>query len=138
MEDERLRLVEGDALLVQQGKRPALASAGDALRDRAGIDALGLGALESEFVAVAAGYAVRKKISYEAWREAGVSAATLKAAGITLYTITFGDSPSATGQSLMRGCATSPAHYWHSPDGTNLRTVFRTIGTQLSKLRIAQ
>jgi hypothetical protein len=46
-----------------------------------------LGALESEFVAVAAGYAVRKKISYEAWREAGVSAATLKAAGITRRTV---------------------------------------------------
>ncbi len=62
----------------------------------------------------------------------------IKTAGITVYAITFGDSPSSTGQSLMRGCASSPALYWHSPDGTNLRTVFRTIGTQLSKLRIAQ
>jgi hypothetical protein len=42
-----------------------------------------LSALEAEFVAVAKGYAQRKQISYEAWREAGVSAATLKAAGIT-------------------------------------------------------
>ena len=42
-----------------------------------------LSALEAEFVAVAKGYAERKQISYEAWREAGVSAATLKAAGIT-------------------------------------------------------
>jgi hypothetical protein len=42
-----------------------------------------LSALETEFVAVAKGYAERKQISYEAWREAGVSAATLKAAGIT-------------------------------------------------------
>jgi hypothetical protein len=41
-----------------------------------------LGALEKEFVAVAKPYAERKGISYEAWREAGVSAATLKAAGI--------------------------------------------------------
>jgi hypothetical protein len=40
-------------------------------------------ALETEFVAVAAAYAERKGISYEAWREAGVPAATLKAAGIS-------------------------------------------------------
>jgi hypothetical protein len=41
-----------------------------------------LSALEKDFVAVAKPYAERKGISYEAWREAGVSAATLKAAGI--------------------------------------------------------
>jgi hypothetical protein len=46
-----------------------------------------LSALETEFVAVAKGYAERKQISYEAWREAGVSAATLKAAGITRGTV---------------------------------------------------
>jgi hypothetical protein len=46
-----------------------------------------LSALETEFVAVAKGYAERKQISYEAWREAGVSAATLKAAGITRSTV---------------------------------------------------
>jgi hypothetical protein len=46
-----------------------------------------LSALEAEFVAVAKGYAQRKQISYEAWREAGVSAATLKAAGITRGTV---------------------------------------------------
>lgn len=39
-------------------------------------------ALEHEFVAAAPGYSRRKGISYAAWREAGVSAATLKSAGI--------------------------------------------------------
>jgi uncharacterized Ntn-hydrolase superfamily protein len=39
--------------------------------------------LEAEFVAAAASYSERKGISYAAWREAGVPAATLKAAGIT-------------------------------------------------------
>lgn len=38
--------------------------------------------LEAEFVAVAAGYADRKNISYAAWREIGVDAAVLKQAGI--------------------------------------------------------
>lgn len=39
--------------------------------------------LEAEFVAAAKGYSERKGISYAAWRELGVDAATLKAAGIT-------------------------------------------------------
>ena len=38
--------------------------------------------LERDFVKAAAGYSDRKGISYAAWRELGVSAATLKAAGI--------------------------------------------------------
>lgn len=46
-----------------------------------------MGALEAEFVGVAKAYALRKGISYEAWREAGVSAGTLKAAGITRSTV---------------------------------------------------
>ena len=41
-----------------------------------------LTALEKEFVKAAGGYSDRKGISYAAWRELGVSAATLKAAGI--------------------------------------------------------
>ena len=41
-----------------------------------------LSGLEEQFVAVAAPYGERKGISYEAWREAGVSASTLRAAGI--------------------------------------------------------
>lgn len=42
-----------------------------------------LTALESDFVRSAKGYGERKGISYAAWREVGVSAATLKAAGIS-------------------------------------------------------
>lgn len=42
-----------------------------------------LSGLESDFVAAAKGYSERKGISYAAWREAGVSAAVLKAAGIS-------------------------------------------------------
>jgi hypothetical protein len=39
-------------------------------------------ALEAAFVASAKPYGTRKGIGYAAWREAGVAAATLKAAGI--------------------------------------------------------
>jgi hypothetical protein len=41
-----------------------------------------LDALEAAFIAAAAAYSERKGISYTAWREAGVPASTLKAAGI--------------------------------------------------------
>ena len=40
-------------------------------------------ALEKAFIGAAASYSARKKISYAAWRENGVSAAVLKAAGIS-------------------------------------------------------
>lgn len=46
-------------------------------------ETIDLAAIEAEFVAAAKGYSRRKGISYSAWREAGVPAATLKAAGIT-------------------------------------------------------
>jgi hypothetical protein len=46
-----------------------------------GVD-VDLAQLEADFVAAAAGYAERKGISYSAFRESGVPAATLKAAGI--------------------------------------------------------
>ncbi len=45
-------------------------------------DFVDMKALEEAFVKAAKGYATRKKISYAAWREAGVDAAVLKRAGI--------------------------------------------------------
>lgn len=44
--------------------------------------AVDLDALEEEFIEHAAAYSERKGISYAAWREAGVPAASLKRAGI--------------------------------------------------------
>ena len=41
-----------------------------------------LGALEGEFVQIAASYGDRHGISYSSWREIGVPAAVLKQAGI--------------------------------------------------------
>jgi len=49
----------------------------------AGSTQVDLAGLEEGFIAVAAAYAGRKGISYSAWREIGVPAATLRAAGIT-------------------------------------------------------
>lgn len=42
-----------------------------------------LGEIEDSFVKVAKGYGERKGISYASWRDVGVSAATLKRAGIS-------------------------------------------------------
>ena len=46
------------------------------------VGSIDLSALEANFVDHAAAYGGRRGISYAAWREVGVSAATLKAAGI--------------------------------------------------------
>ena len=45
-------------------------------------DSVDMGDLEAGFVKTATSYGGRRGISYAAWREVGVSAATLKAAGI--------------------------------------------------------
>jgi hypothetical protein len=42
-----------------------------------------VGEIEESFVSVAKGYGERKGISYASWRDVGVSAATLKRAGIS-------------------------------------------------------
>ena len=49
-------------------------------------DVVDIKELEDEFVKAAKTYGERKKISYEAWREAGVDAAVLKRAGIKRLT----------------------------------------------------
>ena len=63
--------------LVQQ--RINLEAELEALKQAGSID---LSVLEANFVDHAAAYGGRRGISYAAWREVGVSAATLKAAGI--------------------------------------------------------
>ena len=56
----------------------------DVVAELAASDAkVDLSALEKAYVKVAPGYSERKKISYAAWREMGVPAATLKQAGIS-------------------------------------------------------
>ena len=62
----------------------------------------------------------------------------MKTEGIIIYTITFGARPSTSTQTLYRELRHAPEFYFHSPDNATLRTVFRTIGLQLSNLRIAQ
>jgi Flp pilus assembly protein TadG len=61
----------------------------------------------------------------------------MKAEGIRVYTITF-QVTSATARSLFERCASRPEWYFNSPDNAALRQAFRTIGSELSNLRIAR
>jgi len=63
---------------------------------------------------------------------------SMKAAGIEIYTITFGPTPGTATQDLYRGCASSNAHYFHSPTNESLIAAFRKIGGELSQLRIVR
>ena len=63
--------------------------------------------------------------------------ANIKAAGITIYTVhvnTDGD-PMST---LLKNCASTPDKFWMVTSAGELGTVFNTIGTALSNLRVAK
>src|SRR4051794_7887958 len=62
----------------------------------------------------------------------------IKAQGITIYTISLGSDPSASGKALLQGCASTTDDYFDAPDSATLSATFQTIGQQLSNLRIAQ
>ncbi len=55
-----------------------------------------------------------------------------------LYDHVCAQLPARHWSNLYRGCATRPEFYYPSPNGATLRAVFRSIGVQLSNLRIAQ
>ena len=59
----------------------------------------------------------------------------MKRQGIIVYTITFNLTETAT-QALFRGCASQPDYWFNSPTQADLRTAFRQIGSQLTKLRL--
>ena len=62
---------------------------------------------------------------------------SVKEAGITVYTITFGVG-STDAQKLWRDCATTPDNYFNSPTQAALSAAFQQIGTQLANLRLTQ
>ncbi|GJH19258.1 VWA domain-containing protein [Caballeronia novacaledonica] len=62
----------------------------------------------------------------------------IKAAGITIYSITFGASASSsTAQTTMQNCA-SPGNYYHAPDNTTLDNIFQQIAGNLGVLRLTK
>jgi len=64
---------------------------------------------------------------------------TIKANGITIYTILFNhDTVSAATQTMFQNCATTPSDYFLSPTDADLQAAFTQIGQDLSTLRLSQ
>ena len=63
--------------------------------------------------------------------------ANIKAAGITIYTIQVntGGDPTST---LLQNCASDSTKFFLLTSANQIVTTFNTIGTNLTKLRIAQ
>ena len=63
--------------------------------------------------------------------------ANIKAANITIYAIQVntGGDPLST---LMQSCASSSDKFWMLTSADQIMTVFNTIGTNLTKLRVAR
>jgi hypothetical protein len=63
------------------------------------------------------------------------SCAQAKASNVVVYGIAF-EAP-ANGQTQIRNCATSPAHYFNA-QGLQIQTAFRSIASNLSQLKLTQ
>ena len=63
--------------------------------------------------------------------------ANIKAAGITIYAIQVntGGDPQST---LMQNCASDTTKFWMLTSASQITTVFNSIGTNLTKLRVAR
>jgi Flp pilus assembly protein TadG len=65
-------------------------------------------------------------------------AANIKAAGVQIYAIQFGNANTAQ-QTLMKQIASSDKapYYWYAPTAADLSTAFNTIANTLSQLRVS-
>jgi hypothetical protein len=63
--------------------------------------------------------------------------ANIKAAGIEIYSIQVntGGDPLST---IMQNCATDPTKFWQVTSSSGIGTVFTSIGTNLTQLRVAK
>jgi Flp pilus assembly protein TadG len=62
----------------------------------------------------------------------------MKAEGILIYTIVFGNDSSTTSKNLMKACASEEDFYFFSPSQGALSSAFKAIGDSLSKLRVSK
>ncbi len=74
---------------------------------------------------------------YQTRQNGSGTCANIKAAGITIYTIQVntGGDPMST---LLQNCASVPDKFCMVTSSSGLGTVFNTIGTNLTKLRVAK
>jgi hypothetical protein len=77
------------------------------------------------------------KRMYDSTAGGAGTCANIKAAGITIYSIQVntGSDPLST---VMRNCASSSDKFWMITSAGDLGSVFSTIGTNLTQLRVAE
>jgi Flp pilus assembly protein TadG len=77
------------------------------------------------------------KRMYDPGNSGSGTCANAKASGVTIYSVQVntGGDPTST---VMKNCATSSDKFWEIKSSADLGTVFNTIGTNLSKLRVAK
>jgi hypothetical protein len=63
--------------------------------------------------------------------------ANIKAAGVTIYTIQV-NTESDPVSTLLSNCASDPSKFFYLTSSNQIADVFNTIGTNLSKLRVAK
>ncbi|HVI52738.1 MAG TPA: pilus assembly protein TadG-related protein [Candidatus Sulfotelmatobacter sp.] len=61
-----------------------------------------------------------------------------KAAGMTVYTISFGSDISDTSKSLLQNCASQSSYYFNAPTAATLQSSFSYIAGTLSELRLIE
>ena len=86
-----------------------------------------------------AGVTTNAQAQTEINTRAAALCSTMKATGITIYTVvldTSGSSTSAATRALYQGCASTAENYFLVSQPTALRTAFQQIGSQLANLRI--
>jgi len=63
---------------------------------------------------------------------------SIKAIGITIYTIGVGAAPGSADEAVLKSCATDSAHYYGTTNGNDISNAFVSIGQQLRSLRLTQ
>jgi hypothetical protein len=77
------------------------------------------------------------KRMYDSSKSGSGTCANAKAAGVTVYSVQVntGNDPTST---VMKNCASGSDKFWEIKSSGDLGTVFNTIGTNLTKLRVAK
>jgi Flp pilus assembly protein TadG len=77
------------------------------------------------------------KRMYDSSKSGAGTCANAKTAGVTIYSVQVntGGDPTST---VMKNCASSSDKFWEIKSSGDLGTVFNTIGTNLTKLRVAK
>lgn len=62
----------------------------------------------------------------------------IKAQGISIYTVTFGDSIPTDTRDLIMNCASAPSQYFHAASGEELSEAFKSVSKKLTKLSLSR